>query len=125
VGFLSPLADLATAPILALQPNPEPEPNSSGAPEVELPLVEMPEYKTGPFGEPLRPQFLDMELDLIRENPSILDSPHDLVDHFILMESVSGSAGQGGGRCPSDFLCPDLVFHGSEPFFPIQILRST
>jgi hypothetical protein len=66
-----------------------------------------------------------MELDLIRENPSILDSPHDLVDHFILMESVSGSAGQGGDRCPSEFLCPDLVFHGSEPFFPIQILRST
>ncbi|XP_073908557.1 uncharacterized protein isoform X5 [Castor canadensis] len=84
----SEMEDLATAPILALQPNPEPEPNSSGAPEVELPPVEMPEYKTGPFGEPLRPQFLDMELDLIRENPSILDSPHDLVDHFILMESI-------------------------------------
>jgi hypothetical protein len=124
--FLSPLADLATAPILALQPNPELEPNSSGAPEVELPPVEMPGYKSGPFGEHLRPQFLDMELDLIRENPTILASPHDLVNHhFILMESVSGSAGQGGGRCPSDFLCADLVFHGSEPFFPIQILRST
>jgi hypothetical protein len=49
-------------------------------------------------------------------------SPHDLVDyHFFLMESVSISAGQGGSSCPSDF-CPDLVFHGSEPFSPFRFL---
>jgi hypothetical protein len=49
VEFLSPLADLATAPILALQPNPELEPNSSGAPEVELPPVKTTECeKFGP-----------------------------------------------------------------------------
>jgi hypothetical protein len=95
---------------------------------VELPPVESPEYKSVPFGKPSRPSSLDMELDLIREDPYILASPHDLVDyHFFLMESVHVSAGQGGGRCPSDFICPDLVFYSSEPFSPFrfQILRLT
>jgi hypothetical protein len=52
LGFLSPLADLSSAPVLALQPSPEPKPNFSGASEVELPPVENPEYKFVPFGEP-------------------------------------------------------------------------
>jgi hypothetical protein len=64
------------------------------------------------FGEPSRPSSLDMELDLISEDASILASTHDLVGyHFFLRESVSISSVQGGGRCP-DFSCPDLVFHG-------------
>jgi hypothetical protein len=62
-----------------------------------------------------------MELDLINEDPSVLASLHDLVAyHFFLMESVNVSAEQGGGRCPSDFFCPDLVFNGSEPFSPFR-----
>jgi hypothetical protein len=128
MGFLFPRADLSTAPVLALRSSPEPKPNFSGAPEVELPPVETPEYESVPFGEPSRPSSLDMELDIVSEDPSMLTSPHDLVDyHFFLMESVSVSAGQGGGRCPSDFFCPDLVFHGSEPFSPFrfQILGLT
>jgi hypothetical protein len=128
LGFLSPLADLSTALFLALQPSPELKPNFSGAPEVELSPVETPEYKSVLFGESSRPSSLYMELDLISEDPSMLASPHYLVDYrFFLMESVSVSAGQGGGRCPSDFFCPDLVFHGSEPFSPFrfQILGLT
>jgi hypothetical protein len=122
VGFLSPLADLSSTPVLALQPSTEPKPNFSGAPTLELLPVETPEYKPVPFGEPSRPSSLDMELYLISEDPSILASPHDLVDYqFFLMESVSVFAGQDAGRCP-DFFCPDLVFHGSEPFSPFRFL---
>jgi hypothetical protein len=68
---------------------------------LELPPVETPEYKSVLFGEPSRPSSLDMELDLISEDTSMLASPHVLVDyHFFLMESVSVSAVQPGGRCP-------------------------
>jgi hypothetical protein len=52
--------------------------------------METPEYESVPFGEPSRPSSLDMELDMISEDLSMLASPHDLVDyHFFLMESVS------------------------------------
>jgi hypothetical protein len=80
LAFLSPLADLSTAPVLALQPSPEPKPNFSRAPEVELPPVETAEYKSVPFGELSRPSCLDVEHDLISEDPYIFASPHDLVD---------------------------------------------
>jgi hypothetical protein len=90
---------------------------------VGLPPVETPEYNSVPFGAPSRPSFLDTELDLISEGPSMLASPHDLVYyHLFLMESVSVSARQGGSRCPSDIFCPDLVFHGLEPFSSFRLL---
>jgi hypothetical protein len=87
--FLSPFSATLISLVTDPQPNAEPEPNSSEDQRFD------PNPIAGPTINPPKPMPEDMDVQWINEDTKFFALSQDLVeDHFMVMDFVTGCAGQ-------------------------------
>jgi hypothetical protein len=90
------------------------KPTPNEAPELE------PEIMRGALQDPSKPLLVDTENGQIKKNHLLASPPEVASEQIILTDAVSGCAGQGRDRHPSDLFRQDQAFPDPESLLRFQ-----